>query len=378
MEFKENDTNHAKGFTLFAIKKIVVTVFISVAVLWALVATMAYVNLSSTDDAAEDLHESKTAAQHIPDVQHTPDIQNGPTDKKHVENSYTVDHQPKHQDTVKSGHDKSQPVENSHDKTASEPVEDEIQRVPGYAFVTATIKPLEYELEERAWGWRSNDLVRITDNINDFQVGVLEVTQKTVDKLSDSISRIGSSAAFNTDLELARRTCFAIKADRIIPPTPEARYKAGIKKLRTYRDKLEKGEAAFYTRTDSLIPLLMEYESLLGSCDDNLVKQIEDDGKPVSFFKVDHYFYNAKGVSSAMATILEAVHKDFHSVLENRYGTESLHYAIESLHHASELEPLIILDSDLDGLMANHRANMAAHISHARFYLGILIKTLST
>ncbi len=372
MEFKENDTNHAKGFTLFAIKKIVVGVFVAVAVLWALVATMAYVNLSSTDDVADDLHKSKTAAQHTPDIQH------GPTDKKHVENSYTVEHQPKHQDPVKSGHDKSQPVENSHNKPASEPVEDVIQRVPGYAFVTATIKPLEYELEERAWGWRSNDLVRITDNINNFQVGVLEVTQKTVDKLSDSISRIGSNVAFNTDLELARRTCFAIKADRIIPPTPEARYKAGIKKLRAYRDKLEKGEAAFYTRTDSLIPLLMEYESLLGSCDDNLVKQTEDDGKTVSFFMVDDYFYYAKGVATAMAAILEAVQKDFHAVLENRYGKESLHHSIKSLHHASELEPLIVLDSDMDGLMANHRANMAAHISHARFYLGVLIKTLST
>ena len=30
------------------------------------------------------------------------------------------------------------------------------------------------------------------------------------------------------------------------------------------------------------------------------------------------------------------------------------------------------------GIVANHRANIAAPISHARFYLGQLIKTLST
>ena len=55
-----------------------------------------------------------------------------------------------------------------------------------------------------------------------------------------------------------------------------------------------------------------------------------------------------------------------------------LHHAIESCHHATEINPWIITDSSLDGILANHRANMAAPISHARFYIGVLIKTLST
>jgi hypothetical protein len=32
----------------------------------------------------------------------------------------------------------------------------------------------------------------------------------------------------------------------------------------------------------------------------------------------------------------------------------------------------------LCGIFANHRANMAAHISHARFYVGLLAAALST
>jgi hypothetical protein len=55
-----------------------------------------------------------------------------------------------------------------------------------------------------------------------------------------------------------------------------------------------------------------------------------------------------------------------------------LHHAIESLHHATQIDPFIILDSAPDGILANHRANLAAHISHARFYIGLLIETLST
>jgi len=39
---------------------------------------------------------------------------------------------------------------------------------------------------------------------------------------------------------------------------------------------------------------------------------------------------------------------------------------------------LIITNSDLSGIFANHRANIAMPISHARYYLKVLIKTLST
>ncbi len=68
----------------------------------------------------------------------------------------------------------------------------------------------------------------------------------------------------------------------------------------------------------------------------------------------------------------------FHEILETRHGSESLHHAIESCHHAAQLEPWVVTNADLSGILANHRANMATHVSHARFYIGVLIKTLST
>jgi hypothetical protein len=43
-----------------------------------------------------------------------------------------------------------------------------------------------------------------------------------------------------------------------------------------------------------------------------------------------------------------------------------------------QVDPWFILDSDYGSIWANHRANMAAPISHAYFYVGILIKALST
>ena len=249
--------------------------------------------------------------------------------------------------------------------------------VEGMAFVDAVIQPLDYELNQRFYGWRPNDILNVTDNVNNFQLGVLEVTRRTAVILSERISRTGTTASFDVNLQNAMNW-FMIKADRYWFPSAESKYKAGLKEIRTYFYRLEKGEAQFYTRTDNLIPLLMAYQDLLGSCDENLVKSLEDDGSPVSYFKSDDYFFYAQGIASAMVTMLEGIATDFNVMVDRRGGMEVLFHAIESCHHAMEIDPWIILNSDLSSLFANHRLNMAAPISHARFYIGVLIKALST
>ena len=249
--------------------------------------------------------------------------------------------------------------------------------VIGMAFVNAVIQPLDYELNHRFYGWRPNDIVDVTDNVNNFQLGVLEVTRRSAVILAERLSRTGSTAAFDANLESAMNWLM-IKADRYMLPSAESKYNDSLKAMRTYFNHLREGKAAFYTRTDNLIPLLSAYEDLLGSCDENLVKLKEKDGKSVSTFKADDYFFYAQGVASAMTTILEAVQQDFDVLVTREGGMEVLHHAIESCHHAVEIHPWIVLNSSPGSLFANHRFNIAAPISHARFYLGVLIKTLST
>ncbi len=276
------------------------------------------------------------------------------------------------------------PPEQDHSQTAQQaqphgpaPEVVHADRPTGVAFVEAVIAPLDHELNEHFWGWRPNDIVNFTDNVNHFQIGVLEVTRRSVVLLSERISRTGTTDAFNPHLEYAMNWLM-VKADRYWFPAPESKYKESIKELKIYRQGLMDGQASFYTRSDNIIPLLASYEDLLGSCDENLVKQKREDGSKVSYFQADDYFFYAKGVASAMATILEAIHHDFAPTLESRHGAELLHHAIESCRQAAALDPLLITDGDLDGIFANHRAHMAAPISHARFYIGQLIKTLST
>ena len=263
------------------------------------------------------------------------------------------------------------PLETGH------PAPQKVALPKGIAFIDAVIKPMDHELNERFWGWRPNDILNFTDNINSFQLGVLEVTRRTAVILAERISRTGSTASFDPNLQSAMNW-FMIKADRYWFPSPESKYNAGLEEFREYRERILKGKASFHTRADNLIPLLIAYEDLLGSCDENLVKATEKDGSPVSHFQADDYFFYAKGVVSAMYTILKAIHEDFHDTLEARRGIEVLHHAIESCHHAMEIHPLYITNSNLSGTLANHRANMAAPVSHARFYLGVLITALST
>lgn len=252
-----------------------------------------------------------------------------------------------------------------------------VHKEKGVATVEAVIGPMENELEERFWGWRPNDLINFTDNINNYQLGVLEVTRRVVVALNERISRTGVTDAFDPDLENATNW-FMIKATKYWFPSAESKYSEGISDLKKYRDSLQAKKATFYTRPDNLIPLLASFEDLLGSCDENLVKHVEEDGSEVGWSKADNYFFYAQGVAAAMAPILEAIHHDFLITLETRHGIELLHHAVESCKTAASLDPWLITDSQLDGILANHRANLAAPISHARFYLGVLIKALST
>ncbi|MCG8552963.1 MAG: DUF2333 family protein [Desulfobacterales bacterium] len=242
----------------------------------------------------------------------------------------------------------------------------------GVAFVQACIQPLDYELNHRFLGWRPNDIIRIADNIKNLQLGVLEVTRRTAVALAENLSRTGSTDAYVPSLEYAMNS-FMIKPTELMFPSAEGKYQEGLDGWKDYQEMLQRGEARFYRRVDNLVPLLKAYESILGSCDENLVKKPGE----LSTFKADDVFYYAKGVAIAMVTILEALAVDCDDTIGSVQGMDVIHHAVEALHHASSMDPWIVLEGSPDGILANHRANIAAPISHARFYLDVLSGSLT-
>lgn len=266
------------------------------------------------------------------------------------------------------------PAEDTTRKSAADKRSVQPLRIPGLkrgvAFVEAAVQPLDNELN-RFWGWRPNDILNFTDNVNNSQLGVLEVTRRTTVILNERISRTGSNDPYVPALETAMNW-FMIKPTNYMFPSAEAKYSEGLDELKNYRRMLEKGEAKFYVRVDNLVPLLVSYESILGSCTENLLKR-----KDVTFFNADDIFYYSRGVARTMRTIMEAVGRDFREAISGAQSDEIFDEIQVSLERASEMSPWIILDAGSDSLLANHRANMAGPLGRARFHINILIGTLT-
>ncbi len=386
------------GFTNFAAKRMVLIIILMIAGLWAIAVALKLFDKSaivqkdhfqSSIDQKESRPPLIAKKDILPDQAEPVIKEHGPfsTEPAHIAKNpeqatphFAPGNENIQQDDHRAQAKKSPEIHKTQTNStlhASQNIKAVAPQLPGIAFVQAAVKPLSYELNERFYGWRPNDIFNFTDNVNNFQLGVLEVTRRTAIILTERISRTGSTASIDDNLEKAMNW-FMIKADRYWFPSPESKFQAGLDELNKYIIKLREGRATFYTRPDNLIPLLRSYENLLGSCDENLVKAYEGDGDAVSFFAADDYFYYAQGIASAMGTILTAIHHDFFDILESRHGIEILHHAILSCERATEIKPWVVTEGDLSGILANHRANMAAPISHAKFYIGLLVRTLST
>ncbi|MBF0451063.1 MAG: DUF2333 family protein [Candidatus Magnetomorum sp.] len=247
-------------------------------------------------------------------------------------------------------------------------------KIRGRAFVEGITMPLSYELNERFWGWRPNDIINVTDNINNLQLGILETSRRAVVVLVNRISRTGSNDTIDENIENAMNWLM-IKARQYWFPAPESKYNQAIDELNQYIERLERGRASFYIRTDNLIPLLEQFEDLLGGCDKSLTIKEDADG-PIGSSKADNYFYYAQGVALAMGSIYRGVRKDFLITLDSVQGTEILDEAIAACDDARDISPLIVTEGSLSSIFANHRANIDQPINRIRFYTNVLIRTL--
>lgn len=244
----------------------------------------------------------------------------------------------------------------------------EISATPGVTFVETMIGLLDHELNGRFWGWRPNDILigRFTDNVNNYQLGVLEALRFTTLRLKDSLTRMGDADSYDPDLEHALNLLMN-KATRFWFPSAESSYSEALKHLGKFLKKLENGERSFYYRKDTLLTLIGAYKDLLGNVNKTLVVS------PVSWFKTDDQFYYAKGVAHVYFEILKVVRVGFKNQLETTlYGIEMMDHILRELQRVEDMNPWLILDSDLDGMFANHRANLNAPLSEVLHLLGVM------
>ncbi len=253
--------------------------------------------------------------------------------------------------------------------------------VKGEAFTRALIHIMDDQVDQTWFGWRPNAIIfgklGLTDNVNNVQLGVLEVARRTVVVLNEHMTRFATTEAYNPQVNEAMNF-FMVSPDKYWFPSASGKYREAVHDLQQYIDALGRGQSRFYGRVDNLIALLTNYKDLLGSSFHNLIKDTEADGKPVSWWVVDDYFYFAKGIALGMSQMLEAVKEDFHPELQKKNLHKLLDDAIHALHEASHLSPWVVTEGGKDGILANHRANMATYIGEAEHVIATLQTVLAT
>ncbi len=253
--------------------------------------------------------------------------------------------------------------------------------VKGEAFTRALIKIMDDQVNGRLFGWRPNTIIfgklGLTDDVNNLQLGVLEVARRTVVVLNENMSRFALTEAQNPYVNTAMNF-FMVSPEKYWFPSASGKYREAIANLEQYIDDLRHNRSRFYTRVDNLIALMNHFRDVLGSAFHNLIKDTEADGSPVSWFVCDDYFYFAQGVATGMAEILEGVKEDFADQLAKKNSSKLVDDAIHALHEASHLHPWIITNAAKDGILANHRANMGTYIGEAEHIISTLINVLAT
>ncbi|ROQ93512.1 DUF2333 family protein [Desulfosoma caldarium] len=251
----------------------------------------------------------------------------------------------------------------------------EISPIPGVTFVETMIKLMEHELKGRFLGWRPNDLIlgRFTDNINNYQLGVLEAMRFTTLRLKDSLTRMGEADTYDRDLEDALNL-FMNKATLFWFPSAETSYSEAVDHLKKFLEKLKTGRRSFYYRVDNLLSLLKSYGDLLGNVNKSLIIDRYPDGSSVSWFDVDDYFYYAKGVAHVMYEILKVCRVGFYEQLVTLDAVDIMDEILHELHRAEQMDPWLVLDGDLGGFLANHRANLNAPLSEVAHLITIVTR----
>jgi hypothetical protein len=253
--------------------------------------------------------------------------------------------------------------------------------VKGEIFTQALIKIVDDQVNKPWFGWRPNTIVfgkmGLTDNVNNLQLGVLEVARRTVVVLNEHMTRFATTEAYNPQVNEAMNFIM-VSPDKYWFPSASGKYREAAQNLEIYINSLKVGRARFYSRVDYLIALFSNYKDLLGSSFHNLLKDTEADGQPVSWWMTDDYFYYSQGIALAMAEMLEAITKEFHQELQKKNSHKLLEDAIHALHSASHLSPWLVTNGAKDGILANHRANMSTYIGEAEHVISTLVSQLAT
>lgn len=251
------------------------------------------------------------------------------------------------------------------------------------AHVTADL--IDYNVNQNAWlssmllyktglfGLRWDDTPWL-DNQASFQRGVNQAIRRTTIELVDTLGRIRGTSQIDQNLQDARGNMqfdeytwyFGLNPFGPKTPTPGF-YRAAIRDLNAFNDRLESCTAVFDARADNLIQFIDRIANDIGSTSAILRERSENYNGGWFDTRADDRFWFAYGQLYGYYGIIHAAGADFEDVIKQRSITSLWQQTEEQLRAALNISPLIISNGNESGwVMPSHLATMGFYVLRVR------------
>lgn len=218
----------------------------------------------------------------------------------------------------------------------------------------------------------------LLDNMPNFQQGIVSALARFSFELTDQIGRTRGSSQTDTDLQnvagLLQYAGDVWNWDPSVSLLPTASSEKQYEKARTslisYNRRLAEGRAVFEKRGDNLLATLDRIALDIGSSTAVIDKHIAEHSGAYVDFLADDLFYGFKGQVYAYYMILDALSRDYESLIREREIGNAWGQMLGSFRSVVELSPYVISNAKTDGqLFPNHLAVQGFYILRARAQL---------
>lgn len=215
---------------------------------------------------------------------------------------------------------------------------------------------VEREVDEH--GWTANDPFflpgAVLDNMPNYQQGIVYGLSRFGNALAEQLARARGTSAVDPDVDRAAGLLrypgdvWLFGSSGAPTASSESQYRAAVRALRAYNQRVGEGTATFERRNDNLIATLERIVNDLGSSSAVIDEHLRQHaGIPISF-SADDIFYQTKGRLYAYYMLLKALGQDFQQVLSERNLETVWTQMLESAREAAEQQPWVVLNGGTD------------------------------
>lgn len=216
------------------------------------------------------------------------------------------------------------------------------------------------------------------DNTPNFQKGIMGALSRFSFELRDQLGRRRGSSSIDTNLEKAASN-LSIEPERWVmdfssswlPTRPSDQYyREAIGQLEAYNREVATGQSVYDVRSDNLLATLDRIALDIGASSAALDRFISDEaGGFLPDRGADDLFYQVKGQVYAYTVLLNAIREDFAAVIENREIAALYDELLKSMTAAATLDPMVVSNGAVDGIIANHLSMQGFYLLRARTQL---------